>query len=448
VRIVATNDFGGAWSPRRTSYGSLPGGEGLKETVERLREGQPTIWADAGDFAQGGPLATLTGGVAGFDAAAELGIDVAAAGNHEFDWGVEHLLEHAPRLGFPLLCANADVGLPATAVIQTGAGDVGFVGITQPAPPRTDTEKGLAIKTSEPDPVIDGLVVDAARRMRQDGAAYVVALLHDGVSWSPYPFGGQRVSSGGFARLCGPWISSVDAVVAGHTLARWIGHLGGTPVVQPTVYGAEVGVIELPRGAGRARAYGVPVEPAGRWAGAGREGLCEAEARVLGRLDMPLRSIAGAPSPLMDFVAGVLRRALGTDAAIVKPGDVVVLQPPNDGVLAHLPEGAVTEADLLRLLSRPDDSTVQLEVTRAELETLVAAARASLWLTCGVNIVEPGGAGEILSLAMTTETASILAEKVVPGREREDGGVGLRGAVRSALRSGVRATKDLVGPAP
>jgi hypothetical protein len=114
-------------------------------------------------------------------------------------------------------------------------------------------------------------------------------------------------------------------------------------------------------------------------------------------------------------------------------------------VLAHLPEGTVTEADLLRLLSRPDDSTVQLEVTRAELETLVAAARASLWLTCGVNIVEPG---EILSLAMTAETASGLAEKVVPGREREDGGVGLRDAVRSALRSGVRATEDLVGPAP
>ena len=46
---------------------------------------------DAGDFAVPGALATLSSGKAGFAAAADLGIDVGVVGNHEFEWGVEHL---------------------------------------------------------------------------------------------------------------------------------------------------------------------------------------------------------------------------------------------------------------------------------------------------------------------------------------------------------------------
>jgi 2',3'-cyclic-nucleotide 2'-phosphodiesterase (5'-nucleotidase family) len=444
--LLCTNDFAGSWSPTEASHGRLPGGEGLKKTVERLQEGQPTIWADAGDVVHGGQLTPLTGSsVVDFDAVAALGIDVAAAGNHEFDYGAEHLREHTSRLGFPLLCANAEVGLPATAVIPTEVGDVGFVGITQPAPPKADAGRGLAIMTSEPDPAIDEAVADASRRLRKEGAAYVVALLHDGVSWSPDPLTGQRVDTAGLARLCGPWLSSVDAVVAGHTLARWIGHLGGTPVVQPAVYGAEIGVIELSRGGTRSRAYGVPVEPTGRWTGPGCETMEETRSKILGWLDEPLQAVAGGPSPLMDFVAGALRRAVGADAAVVAR-EGFVTQPPTDGVLAHLPAGPVTEADLLRLLLKPDDSTVRLEVTRAELEAIVAAASGVLWLTYGADVAGRVAAGKTLTLAMTRKSAASLAEGVVPGREREDTGIGLRDAVRGALGRGARTAKDLAGP--
>jgi 2',3'-cyclic-nucleotide 2'-phosphodiesterase (5'-nucleotidase family) len=63
----------------------------LRRTVDRLREIGPTILADAGDFA----------------AAADLDIDVGVVGNHEFEWGIEHLRSHAPETGYPLLCANS-----------------------------------------------------------------------------------------------------------------------------------------------------------------------------------------------------------------------------------------------------------------------------------------------------------------------------------------------------
>ena len=113
LRVVATHDFCCAYPPSPTSYGSLPGGEGLEYTVDALRAQGPIIRADGGDFAAPGALATLSGGKAGFAAAADLGIDVGVVGNHEFEWGVEHLRTHAPETGFPLLCANApEVGLP------------------------------------------------------------------------------------------------------------------------------------------------------------------------------------------------------------------------------------------------------------------------------------------------------------------------------------------------
>ncbi len=64
MRVVATHDFCCAYPPSPTSYGSLPGGEGLKHTVDALRAQGPTLRADAGDFAAPGALATLSGGVA------------------------------------------------------------------------------------------------------------------------------------------------------------------------------------------------------------------------------------------------------------------------------------------------------------------------------------------------------------------------------------------------
>jgi hypothetical protein len=54
LRIVATHDFCCAYPPSPTSYGSVPGGEGLINTIDALREQGPTVRADAGDFAAPG----------------------------------------------------------------------------------------------------------------------------------------------------------------------------------------------------------------------------------------------------------------------------------------------------------------------------------------------------------------------------------------------------------
>lgn len=419
VRLVVTNDFFGHYGPERTSYGFLPGAEGLRHAVEKLREGRPTVWADAGDFS-GGPLAVVSGGALGFEAASELGIDVAAAGNHEFDWGAGHLREQVPKLGFPLLCANADVGMPETAVVPTAEGDVGFIGLTTSGTslrPRfgvgTDADPAEA-DPAETEPKADAeltqTVMGASARLRREGSDFVVALLHDGVYVSRDFTGGLAVDPSRFVALCRPWAREVDAIVAGHTIVtRWFGRVDDTPVLQPWAFGAEVGVLELAHGK-KPRFYGVPVEPAGRWTGRGCEVLDRLEGQVIGQLHLPLTfPVVGnkGSGDLLDFAARALRVATGADAAAVMAwtGGLSSTQPPVDGVECFLPEGPIAEADLLRLVPWPDDATVLVELTTKELEDL--AARSPVPWRCSVA----GGGGTCSRRALTVAMTAYMARE-------------------------------------
>ena len=93
----------------------------IVELLDRERECGPAMWLDVGDLVVGSPARALLGEPR-WDDVADLPIAAAAAGNHEFDDGVEALLEAVPRLAFPLVCANLDVGLEPTAMMETAAG--------------------------------------------------------------------------------------------------------------------------------------------------------------------------------------------------------------------------------------------------------------------------------------------------------------------------------------
>jgi 2',3'-cyclic-nucleotide 2'-phosphodiesterase (5'-nucleotidase family) len=419
LRVVATHDFCCAYPSSPTSYGSLPGGEGLKNTVDVLREQGPIVRADGGDFAAPGALATLSGGKAGFAAAADLGIDVGVVGNHEFEWGMEHLRAHAPETGFPLLCANApDLGLPPTALVDTDRGVVGFVGLTCPDPE-------VYVFAPRLDPDLGKVAIGHAEELRTSGAEWVVALFHDGVDWR---FGarGYEANPERFSEVCRPWAHAVDAIFASHTLGRWIGWVEGTPVVQPWPFGAELGVVELELGE-EPKAHCVTPETGGRWDGAGGELLADASSRVLGELVEPLDSRSGGPAPLADFFARALREATGVRAAAV---DMLASQPPVDGVLSYLPAGPVTEADVLRLYPWPDAS-VAGEIGEEELRKVAQASWP--WSVWGFDATDRSDEGPT--------TLTVLEGDAVAHVERVLGrpvgwrwtGVGLREAVGRKL---------------
>src|SRR5215204_2443468 len=174
LRVLATTDLAGTLVPIRTSYGEGGTCAGVVELLERERDRQPTVWLDAGDFTVG-PTSPLLGERPWADMAA-LPITAAAAGNHEFDDGVPALLEAARLLPYPLLCANVEVGLPPAAMVETGAGPLGVIGLTHPHVHRL---------SQAPPPAEDWpeRVGQLARQLRSQGARWVAAILHDGVDW-------------------------------------------------------------------------------------------------------------------------------------------------------------------------------------------------------------------------------------------------------------------------
>jgi 2',3'-cyclic-nucleotide 2'-phosphodiesterase (5'-nucleotidase family) len=217
LRILATTDLAAELIPRRVSWGESGTCAGVVELPERERERQPTVWVDAGDLTVG-PAAPLLGRRPWEDIA-ELPIDAAAAGNHEFDDGVPALLDAARVLPFPLLCANVDVGLPGAAMVDTPAGGMGVIGLTHPYVDRL---------TEAPPPAGDWAerVEPLARDLRGQGARWVVAVLHDGVDWWPNlePGGPPTLARAErLADVARPWAGAVDLIVGGHVPDGWVG---------------------------------------------------------------------------------------------------------------------------------------------------------------------------------------------------------------------------------
>jgi 2',3'-cyclic-nucleotide 2'-phosphodiesterase (5'-nucleotidase family) len=378
VRIVCTNDFLSSLAPHPTSYGTLPGGHALQRAVARLRQGQPTIWADAGDFSQGGPLSTTTGGVTNFAAAGELGIDVATIGNHELDWGAEHLAAQRAKLPFPLICANVDIGLPPTVLLGTPAGPIGFVGLTHPQV-AAFTPFAPAARTD-----LERIVPAHAEALRAQGAMAVVVLIHFGVDWSVGPDGAHRPDPAPVLELCRPFAAAVDAVVLGHTLGRWAGVIDGVPYAQPWAFGAEVGVIDLDLAGGEhaVELVAVDAEPE-RWSGAGSAEIDAACATVVGEIDRDLTIDFGNDISLAHFAAEALRLAAGASGAVVPV--VGMHQPAIGGVMYRWPAGPVTEADLSRFWPWTDDRSLVAELSPTELDAVVTFTAPEPWLAWGTS---------------------------------------------------------------
>jgi 2',3'-cyclic-nucleotide 2'-phosphodiesterase (5'-nucleotidase family) len=321
VRILTTNDFVGSFFPQPTSYGALPGAAALQATIDDLRtEAGGGLWIDTGDLAQGSALGALSDGVWPFLALRELSIDAAVVGNHELDWGLDHLRRWGAELPFPLLAANVALELPATVVL----GDVGVIGMSLPA-------------MSEMHPGLEALPVsvgDLAAHVRADGARHVVLALHDGVNAGST----ERMEA-----LCAELRGSVDVVLGGHTLRCHAGRLAGVPFLQPWGFGSQVGIADL-HDDGRVELRLADPGPPRPWTGAGAAAHATLEAEIVGRVERPL-----ADTQLASAISAAVHRLDDQlDHVHVGPGDLWN-QPSRDGVGAFLGAGDVSLAQVLRL---------------------------------------------------------------------------------------------------
>ncbi|GAA0246648.1 metallophosphoesterase [Cryptosporangium japonicum] len=419
LRILATTDLGAAFTPVRTSFGTAGTCAGVASLLAAERG--PAIWLDAGDLAVG-PTAALLGRRPWAEVGA-LPIAAAAAGNHEFDDGVPALRSAAAQLGFPLLCANVDVGLPGSALLDTAAGALGVIGLTHPATHRF----APAPAPTGPDPV-----TGIAGQLRANGADRVVVLLHDGVDWWP---GSRRTTR--LARTTAAWAGDVDLIVGGHTPAGWIGTLSGTPAGHAPIFASAVLVVDLPDVGRKPVVRGlfrVPPEPGG-WEPFADDAIGESRHTWLSR--------TGARHYLPDLLAAAFRDATGADAGLV-PASAHTTQGALDGAVAALPAGPVTRLDVYRLFGDPDDRLAVVRLRPGELTRLrhalaeIADPRSAWaddvwWNWCRMPNAFTTSDDAVRTLAVLPNVVPRLAEVLGRELDADRPGPGARAALTAVL---------------
>ena len=361
ARIVATNDLLGSVAALRTTTGRSGTVDGVAALVAGERASGPTLWLDSGDLI-GGPLWSLTG-QRDWSLFADLGIDAMALGNHELDEGIERMLEGQAKLEFPLLCANADTGLPAICLIEKGPATIGVIGLTSPYVDRLSPFRGAMHQATS-------RVLAAAHQLRAQGAQWVIVLQHDGVDWWPSP-GGIGVSPQRWADSTHQWQDSVTAVLGGHTLGAWHGYVGQTMYGHAHPFASTALVVDLtPEGANTRGLVKIPanIEPS-RSRTAAAELILTAEQDIVGGNLESLTTAHGSPPNhyLPDIVAKAIRQAAGAESAFL-PSNGFFTQAPIDGAVAALPSGPVSRLDLHRLFPFPDDEILIAEIAAHEFD--------------------------------------------------------------------------------
>jgi len=109
----------------------------IASIIENVRAQQPnTIVVDAGDTLHGAPIANHFQGLPVIKAMNTIGFDAMVAGNHDFNFGQQKLLELADIAKFPILGGNivksatGESFLPAYKIIESGGLSFGIVGLT------------------------------------------------------------------------------------------------------------------------------------------------------------------------------------------------------------------------------------------------------------------------------------------------------------------------------
>ncbi len=352
--------------------------------VDSLRKTHPNqvVLLDAGDFLQGNPLtyvAARRGTTAAHPVIAAMNAmryDAAAAGNHEFNYGVPFFRRAARQAHFPILAANIqwEKGqaqfLAPSRIVQRAGLRVGIVGATTPSSMIWDRDN-LARRLRVTD------IVPAVRRevsaVRARGADVVIVVMHAGLdSPASYDTVATGVPGENHAARVAREVPGVDLVVFGHShqeVADTV--INGVLLVQPRNWAGSVSVAQLDlernktKWSVRAR-KGVLVRTGGH-AEAPRvvRAVERAHESAMHWVNDTLGSAIGAwradssrvmDTPLLDFTLEVMRRTSGAQLAATASFDLN----------ASLDAGPVTVGEIARLY--PYDNTLRvIRVTGKQL---------------------------------------------------------------------------------
>lgn len=377
LRILALNDLHGRLLPDTFSWsdGRPVGGAAALaayfDVQTRAFDG-PTVILDGGDVFQGTPISNLTDGRASVEFYNVAGIDAAALGNHEFDWGQRTLGERIDQADFAWLAANIRVEGTDTApswiepavMLDVDGVRLGVIGVATEETPHDTRAVNVA-----------GLEFDfgaeAVNRwvpmLRERGADFVVVIAHAGAFCER----DAGECEGEIIDLARALTNRPDLMVGGHTHQVVETRVNGIPIIETGAYGTRYGMADLVRVAQDSVAvfvHGFPttwadVLPPDSAAAALVEGyraeVGPAVDRVVATLAQPLER-DGDDYALGRLIADAQRWATHAQVALMN----------NGGIRGGLPAGPLTWGELYEV--QPfENRLVRMQLTGSDLRNAI-----------------------------------------------------------------------------
>src|SRR5215211_2205676 len=249
VQLLGINDFHGNLEPPTGSSGRIQeiaggsqidagGAVYLATQLQALREQNPnSLTVSAGDLIGASPLlSALFHDEPTIEAMNQMGLDLNAVGNHEFDEGVMELLRmqqggcgpdnscpagHFGGADFEFLAANVvykDTGepvFPPYAIKKFGNIKVGFIGMTLEGTPNIVSASGI----QDVDFLDEAETANKyAEELRNEhGVRAIVVLLHEGGTPTPFASIDSCNVSGPIVDIVDRTSDAVDLFITGHT---------------------------------------------------------------------------------------------------------------------------------------------------------------------------------------------------------------------------------------
>ena len=261
ISLLQTNDTHDHLDPFPAGSGrqSDLGGIARRATlIKRLRHELGNVLVlDAGDSFQGTPYFNEWKGRLDFELMSMVGYDAVTLGNHDFDAGVDGLVEAMKAATFPFVCTNlAFSGAPELGrrvakqiVREVGGVKVGILGATYKFDGMVLPENHKGVAWIDP---MEALAPAVKRLREQERCALVVLSSHLGMKGE----GGRTGNLELAAQLPG-----IDAIISGHThqfmdAPAVVKNEGGETVVFEVGYGgADLGRLDFSIRDGRVAAW-------------------------------------------------------------------------------------------------------------------------------------------------------------------------------------------------
>jgi 5'-nucleotidase len=379
LRVLATDDLHGGIRPAvyPWSNGKPVGGLAALTTVMKQLESAcacPTVRLDAGDQMQGTLESNLLSGAPIVAAFNLLGLDAAAVGNHELDWGLDTFLARQKEARYPWLAANVfrvDTGTRPDwarpfAIVERSDVRVGIVGYATVLTPQT-----LRPDVTQPYEFRSGYagIRDAVEAVWRERPDFVIVVAHAGGGCAVGGCAGEMVQLA--AELPA---GMVHLIVGGHDHNPGEGTVNAIPIVRPGSSGRAVALVDLYRlGDGahafrmsREAVYADDVPEDAAMAGLLAPYIAAADAKgrePVTTLAEPLSRSPNGDRRLGSLITDVTRRVAGADVAVHNPSIV----------RTDLPRGVVSYADLFRVMPFGDE-VVRLTLSGRQLRQLVEQA--------------------------------------------------------------------------